>query len=83
MSTTEEFIEALEDAGYEWRAYSGRAMYGKQCVGVVLKGDFDLWHLARNLRDINVEAPRTDSMGHNIIVYWPRYEINEAEASAS
>lgn len=26
--------ELLEDAGYDVRSYSGRAMYGKECVGV-------------------------------------------------
>lgn len=27
-------IEALEEAGYEPRSYSGRGMYGRTCVGV-------------------------------------------------
>jgi hypothetical protein len=30
------FIQALEEAGFEARSYSGRCMYGKSCVGVEL-----------------------------------------------
>ena len=29
-------IEVLQGAGYEPRSYSGRGMYGRQCVGVTL-----------------------------------------------
>lgn len=32
-----EIKEALEDAGYETRSYSGRCMYGKSCLGVVTR----------------------------------------------
>ena len=28
--------EFLEDAGYECREYSGRGMYGKKCLGVLI-----------------------------------------------
>ena len=28
--------QLIEDAGYEYRSYSGRGMFGKSCVGVVL-----------------------------------------------
>lgn len=64
--------EALEDAGYEPRAYSGRAMFGKQCVSVVLDSEGDIWNVARNLdANTNVPAPRTDSMGRGIVIYWP------------
>lgn len=29
-----QMVELLRDAGYEPRSYSGRAMYGRNCVGV-------------------------------------------------
>jgi hypothetical protein len=28
------FVKAAEEAGYSVRSYSGRAMYGKKCVGI-------------------------------------------------
>lgn len=43
------FQDLVEAAGYECRSYSGRAMYGKSCLGVVIPfdtlGQFiaDLW----------------------------------------
>src|SRR3989304_5773723 len=33
------FVEVIEDAGYEMRTYSGRGMYGRQCVSVALDRD--------------------------------------------
>lgn len=33
----DKLIEILEDAGYEPQSYSGRGMYGKECVGVVVE----------------------------------------------
>ena len=67
-------IDALEDAGYDPCAYSGRGMYGKECVA--LRGDnINLWEVARSLpEDLNVPEPRTDSMGLGIVIYWPSYE---------
>lgn len=69
----QELIDAIEDAGFEARDYSGRAMFGSVCVGVDLDSDGDLWRLATALGEagINVGAPRTDSMGRGIIAYWP------------
>lgn len=80
---TEDLIEALDNAGYDHRAYSGRAMYGKQCVGVNLENDIDLWRLARDLIDLEIGPPKTDSMGLGIIAYWPRYEITDVEAESA
>lgn len=33
---SETLIDAIEDAGYKARWYSGRGMFGRSCVGVVL-----------------------------------------------
>lgn len=71
---SQEFIDALEDAGQEPRSYSGRGMYGDSCVGVTLDSDSELWELAQALAhaDMDVPGPRTDSMGRSsIIAYWP------------
>jgi hypothetical protein len=75
--TTNELISALEEAGYEWRSYSGRGMCGEECVGVPLDGDSDLWKLARDLAEIDVGQPTTDNMGRGLIAYWPRFKITE------
>lgn len=77
-------IDTITDAAYEadveLRSYSGRAMFGSQCVGVsadsesgaalflvlVSKSDSDLAEsLAKNLR--------TDSLGSGIIAYFPSF----------
>lgn len=77
--TAQELIDALEEHGYQWREYSGRSMYGKQCVGVDLSSDADLWNLARALADFDVKAPKTDSMGRGIIAYWPNAKLEPAK----
>jgi hypothetical protein len=80
------FKDLLEDAGYEPRSYSGRFMYGDQCVGVTLGGENlgtlvgDLIHTIMDrtddesaLRDLadRLSNVRTDSMGRGIVVYFP------------
>ena len=77
------YLNALEEAGYEPKAYSGRGMYGKKCVSIT--GDeeerISAWEVARALwfnnldqDDLDVPAPRQDSMGLGIVLYWPGYE---------
>ena len=77
MNKTMQLIDALENAGYEWRSYSGRFMYGKSCVGATLSSSSDLWELAQALYSVDVRAPDTDSMGRGIIAYWPDCEYTE------
>lgn len=82
-------IDLLESIGEEPRAYSGRKMYGKQCVAVVPEErdafslGFDLANVAHEetndpaFLDAVAETFRyvkTDSMGHGIVIYWPRIE---------
>lgn len=81
---TTQQIDTITDAAYEadveLRSYSGRAMFGSQCVGVstdsdsgaalflvlVAKADAELAEdLARNLR--------SDSLGRGIIAYFPSF----------
>lgn len=70
------------------RPYSGRAMYGKQCVAI--SGDYlsewevalQIGYLARcyglDARDIG--TPNTDSLGRGIVLYWPHHEWPEDRA---
>ncbi len=71
---TKEFIEALENADFYPCAYSGRGMFGKECV--CLKGDgISVWDVARALpEDMDVPEPRTDMLGLGMVIYWPQYE---------
>lgn len=85
MIDADELIDALNlvDCGNEARSYSGRGMYGKQCVSVDLDGDGDLWNLAIALsrRGIEPGQPHTDSMGRGIVAYWPRIAWPEGRRS--
>lgn len=66
------------------RSYSGRAMYGSDCIGITLSDSNEIFKLGVELGRIlengtmfpdlgEVHLPRmqTDSMGLGIIVYWP------------
>jgi hypothetical protein len=75
-----QFIEALEQSGFEPSAYSGRGMYGKQCVSIN-GDDVSAWEVARCLwynnfeeDDLNIPEPRQDQLGLGIVLYWPSYD---------
>ena len=77
--------EALDEAGFDHCEYSGRGMYGKQCVGVKLEGHTDAYEMFALIAGENPEfgaelarSARTDDMGLGIIVYWPGARIEEA-----
>lgn len=102
MKTIQEFMTDIADQSesIEVRAYSGRGMYGRNCVaitgtnnecmsmiGEVIKmaasemldqddGDtreFDL--LVENLMSFSM-----DSMGYDVVIYWPREQwVNTEE----
>lgn len=76
-------VQAVEEAEYETRSYSGRAMYGERCLGV----DCDnparaAVRIARALVSLcegseleeileAMEDAKTDSMGRDAILYFP------------
>lgn len=80
----QELIDVLESAGYEPRSYSGRSMYGKECVGVTT--DDSAVDVLINCLGVAVEPERIDdicdlfrhynedSMGRSSIIYFPRVE---------
>ena len=76
---TEDQMDDLYDAasavdGEIVTDYSGRAMYGDDCVGVILKDEGEMFKFARLLPDDLAEVlgnPRWDSMGLREIAYWP------------
>jgi hypothetical protein len=74
--TVNDIIQALEAADYSVRSYSGRGMYGRSCVGVVIPRGESLIRigvvLGAALGDDALDLEeRTDSMGLDTIVYWP------------
>lgn len=75
-----EAINAVDVEGFSKATdYSGRAMYGARCVGVVVDNPGKLMLLGAELERMeqSVEPflrPRTDNMGYDLIVYWPNYD---------
>lgn len=64
-----DFVEKCEDAGIEWRTYSGRAMFGRQTAGVTISSRSE--HSLADLEDagIRISGLTTDSMGLGTIYY--------------
>ena len=85
---SQKFIDTLEECGFEPRSYSGRGMYGKNCIGVATDDIFDLGFQVESAlsgEDIGHIPPcRTDSMGMDTIVYrpdlaWPEDDSDDTE----
>lgn len=83
------FVTANE--GYElYENYSGRFMFGRTCLGVVVKNGYSymdfLIKLTQYLDENNVndvelklEGVAVDDLGMDTIVYFPRMEGTDAE----
>ena len=78
VEEVKKFIEALEDVGYSPDPYSGRGMFGKQCVSVRDGSAWDvakaLWYGIGELDELDIPEPRQDQLGRGIVLYWPSYE---------
>lgn len=82
----EELVKIIADAGYTARSYSGRGMYGNECLGVScdspeefrmdvldsVEGTDDYAEVSRVMRGM-----RTDSLGRRYIAYFPGVEWEE------
>jgi hypothetical protein len=73
----QKIIDKLTAAGLEPYSYSGRGMFGAECVGVTLDGIGD-----GTAQRIVGSAPHTDSMGKQIVAYWPSLSWPEGLTSA-
>ena len=81
----QDVIESLRDTAENYDArfvddYSGRGMYGKTCVGVILEYD-DITEIMFDVYDetgYRLPPPHTDSMGMDTIYYWPGLKVEEA-----
>lgn len=59
-----DLIAQIEASGRKPRSYSGRGMFGRECVGVSLRrGDYG--------EGLPSAGQRRDSLGLGEIAYWP------------
>ena len=85
-------LEWNDECSIRW-GYSGRAMYGKECVGIVADdvdavvervGELAVMNLMNEDEDAVYEFIRTaryDQMGLSEIAYWPTLQATDDEAS--
>ena len=87
---TKKLVEALEQAGYKPRAYSGRGMYDKYCLGVTTD-DSPMYIAGRVMCTVLPELQpeeastlmhafnghRSDSLGLSRIHYFPQIPWDE------
>jgi hypothetical protein len=80
------FQQLLEDNDYKTRSYSGRGMFGEECLAVTVDDiPTAIWNIATMLAEFNAEAPtfnqesipepkgmRYDNMGRQSVLYWTR-----------
>lgn len=67
IQESRKIIEKLKTRGYAPRSYSGRGMYGANCVGVTVSQSD-----AKQVKRLFGGAS-TDSMGMDVIVYWRQF----------
>lgn len=88
-------IDALakqgSDTEFKVRDYSGRGMYGRNCIGIDVDTTGDVMKIAALLIDGGFstdeiielgEGMTTDSMGRGMIVYWPGIKLTTEEVAA-
>lgn len=92
MTLTQEQFELLTDIvsdidGARLTSYSGRGMFGKECVAVYGDDAFALG-MAIGQEEYLASAfdgkiTRQDSMGLGIVIYWPQIQMPSAGMSTS
>ena len=80
-------LEIIEDAishvdgDGEMYSYSGRGMFGRQCLGIDFDSMSDAFRFALLIEDedlaVMLSQPRFDNMGLGIVIYWPNVEAPE------
>lgn len=65
---TLDLIDELANRGLQPRSYSGRFMYGKQCVAVVMP-----WNSGYSLEDFPLEGQIWDNLNLDTVIYWPAH----------
>lgn len=76
QTATPEQFEALQDIAQQndgrLRSYSGRGMYGAQCLGVTTEYPNSV---IEDAGAAGIKGARQDSMGLKTIVYWPNIGV--------
>lgn len=74
--TVKEIIEEVADLvdGKVYENYSGRGMYGRNCMGIVCEETLECVEEAAAM---GLRGAQVDSMGLSSIVYWPRLEADQ------
>lgn len=80
----ERLVETSDQLGLSLRPYSGRGMYGKSCPAIVIDDMTDLLRLGvelgvNGLNETGLPGTSTDSMGRDIVVYWPSVKVEVEE----
>lgn len=68
--------EYLEQSGYDTFAYSGRGMFGKQCVAISIDTVGELFLIGASVgHDVlrYNDAPKIDNLGKGFVAYWPNH----------
>lgn len=76
--------KVIEEVGLLPRAYSGRGMYGKKCLGVSAANDLVVVAvLAQECgrRGLKFPDPKVDQLGKGHILYWPNIEFEKVESA--
>lgn len=75
--------EKLKELAYELdlriRKYSGRGMYGSECYGITSNENVSEIQILEEAGKQGLKGARWDSMGRNVIVYWPRVRVAEGD----
>lgn len=72
MTKQEKVAELAERIGGRVRSYSGRGMFGRECMGVTCDdADEAIMECGR----LRLPKPSVDSMGLAAIVYWPSIDV--------
>ena len=85
ITLTDDQLEELEghvsDVDGKMYSYSGRAMYGRNCLGIELEDMADAFRLALLIDNddlaVALSHVKFDSMGLGIIAYFPDVEAPE------
>lgn len=79
-----QLIAALEAAGIKHRSYSGRCMFGAQCVGVSCGHSVSEGEVLEAVKNVKGGLRVTrDSLGLGTIVYWPQADLGNEQQRAA
>lgn len=77
----EGFVSEADLRGYSVRTYSGRGMYGKECLAIAIDGSQKFaavgWACSQMPAWLELGGVLEDSMGLGIVVYWPDVSVGE------